>query len=93
MGRDAYIDPASGKEVEALPPLTTRVAHVEAAVVEFRHMVGLYTETQKRLDRLDHRVTALEDARVERIVSQAESAHMWRAVADSELDDEDPDQP
>lgn len=70
---------------EGQPGLVHRVAQVEEAVVEFRHVIGLLTETQKRIDLLDGRVTELERARVERIVTQAESAHMWRAVADREV--------
>jgi len=67
------------------PGLVHRVAQVEEAVVEFRHMVGLLTETQKHLANLDHRVSTLEEARVERLVTQVESAHMWRAVADKDV--------
>lgn len=70
---------------EGSPGLVHRVAQVEEAVVEFRHMVGLLTETQKHLALIDNRVTTLEEARVERLVTQVESAHMWRAVADKDL--------
>lgn len=77
--RGEVIDP--GK-----PGLVHRVATVEEAVVEFRHMVGLLTETQHTLTEHGARIKALEDARVERLVTQAESAHMWRAVADRALD-------
>lgn len=69
------------------PGLVHRVAQVEEAVVEFRHMVGLLTETQKHLSLLDNRLTTLEEARVERLVTQVESAHMWRAVADKDVID------
>jgi hypothetical protein len=80
----APITDRSGKEMEpGQPGLVHRVATVEEAVVEFRHMVGLLTETQHTLTDHGARIKALEEARVERLVTQAESAHMWRAVADN----------
>lgn len=71
------------------PGLVHRVATVEEAVVEFRHMVGLLTETQHTLTEHAARIKALEDVRIEKLVSQAESAHMWRAVADNAIPDGD----
>jgi hypothetical protein len=89
IGKEAVTD-RSGQLIEpAQPGLVHRVATVEEAVVEFRHMVGLLTETQHTLTEHGARIKALEDARVERLVTQAESAHMWRAVADNAVTDPD----
>lgn len=89
VGKEAVTD-RSGKEIEpAQPGLVHRVATVEEAVVEIRHVVELWTETQRRLDQHDGRIKALEDSRIERLVTQAESAHMWRAVADGTTDTDD----
>lgn len=87
VGREAVTD-RSGQIIEAAQPgLVHRVATVEEAVVEIRHVVALWTETQKRLDQHDGRIRQLEDSRLERLVTQAESAHMWRAVADAAAPD------
>jgi hypothetical protein len=91
IGKEAVTD-RSGQVMEpSQPGLVHRVATVEEAVVEFRHMVGLLTETQHTLTDHGARLKALEDARVERLVSQAESAHMWRAVADNAISDAERD--
>lgn len=84
LGTPAIKDRQGGTLDPGNPGLVHRVAQVEEAVVEFRHMVGLLTETQKRLDLIDNRVGVLEEARLERIVTQAESAQMWRAVAEKD---------
>lgn len=86
IGREAVTDRA-GREIEpAQPGLVHRVATVEEAVVEFRHMVGLLTEVQHTLTDHGARIKALEDARLERIVTQAASAQAWRAVAENAID-------
>lgn len=79
VGREAYVDTASGRRVPALPPLTNRVANVEEAIIRL-------TRFEERVGSLEHRVTALEDGRVERTVARAESAQMWRAIADHDPD-------
>jgi hypothetical protein len=85
------IDPPRPGLVHQLADVDRRVGTVEEAVVEFRHVVGLLTETQKRIDLLEHRLKAVEDSRLERLVNRAESAYMWRAVADADADlDDDP---
>lgn len=68
---------------------SARLAKVEEAVVEFRHMSGLFTEVLGRLDGIDRRVQILEDVRVEKVVGQFESGQMWRAVADNAVNDAD----
>jgi hypothetical protein len=89
VGKPAVNDRAGNVIEPSQPGLVHRVATVEEAVVEFRHMVGLLTETQRTLSDHGVRIKALEDARVERLVTQAESAHMWRAVADNNATEEE----
>jgi hypothetical protein len=91
VGREAIKDRSGNVLEPAQPGLVHRVATVEEAVVEFRHVVALWTETQHTLTDHAHRIKNLEDARVERLVTQAESAHMWRAVADNNVIDEPTD--
>lgn len=89
IGKAAVIDRGGQVMEPAQPGLVHRVTTVEEAVVEFRHMVGLLTETQHALGILDTRVKALEDSRIEKLIGQAESAQMWRAVADNAINDAD----
>lgn len=89
LGEAAVKDRNDNVITPGQPGLVHRVTTVEEAVVEFRHMVGLLTETQHTLSDHGARIKALEDARVERLVTQAESAHMWRAVADNAAADKD----
>lgn len=87
IGKEAVVD-RSGKVMEpSQPGLVHRVATVEEAVVEIRHVVALWNETQHTLNDHANRIKALEDARVDRLIAQAESAHMWRAVADNAASD------
>lgn len=51
-----------------------RIGRVEEAIIEFKHLTGIMTEFSGRLDRFEHRVTALEDQRVKDIVTAAERA-------------------
>jgi hypothetical protein len=89
IGKEAVTD-RSGQVIEpGQPGLVHRVATVEEAVVEIRHVVALWTETQHTLTEHASRIKALEDSRIDRLVAQAESAHMWRAVADNAITDED----
>lgn len=78
------------------PGLVHRVATVEEAVVEFRHLVGIVTETQhmvtevrQEMGQIIGRIQNLEDIRVDKLIGQVESAHMWRAVADNAANDID----
>lgn len=87
VGREAVTD-RSGNVIEAAQPgLVHRVATVEEAVVEIRHVVALWTETQHTLTDHGARIKALEDSRLEKLITRAESAQMWRAVADQALED------
>lgn len=63
------------------PGLVHRVAQVEEAVVEFRHMTGLLTEVLKRTDVLEHKVNLLELAATERVASHLENAKLFDMVA------------
>lgn len=76
--RGEVIDPGS-------PGLVHRVAQVEEAVVEFRHLVGLLTETQKRLDRHDAAIEALIAGSLERAATAMSSAELLRLVNDRDV--------
>ena len=78
-GREPYVDAASGRHVPALSPLTTRVANVEEAIVRL-------TRFEERMTAVEGRVENLEKAREERLATQLESAHMWKAVAEADTD-------
>lgn len=71
--RNEIIDP--GK-----PGLVHRVDQVEEAVVEFRHLVGLLTETQHTLARHDAAINALIAGSLERAATAMSSAEMLRLV-------------
>lgn len=72
----------SGKVVrEARPGLvhlqredSARLSKVEEAVVEFRHVIGIYTEVIGRLTQVEADVAILKDDRVKDIVTAAERA-------------------
>lgn len=83
LGEQAQLDRNNNVITPGQPGLVHRVTSVELAIGEFRHMVGLLTEVQGRLDRHEERLHAIELSSVERIVTKAESAEMWRAVADT----------
>lgn len=91
LGEPAVPDRSGAELQPARPGLVHRVGTLEEAVVEFRHTLGLLTETLKRLDEHERRLGELERARTERALAQAESAQMWRAVADRDVLDSDAD--
>lgn len=73
--------------VPAVPGIGPRLAatevvldHQRAELSVLTHAVAKLVDNEARLARLENRVTVLEDARVERVVAQAESAAMWSAV-------------
>lgn len=82
LGRAEVLDLSRNEIAPAQPGLVHRVSGVEEAVVEFRHAIGLLTETLKRIDTLDARLQVLERATAERLLTKAESAAMWKAIAD-----------
>lgn len=88
-GREAFLDHATGKEVEEVLPMTTRLAKVEDAVVLLTEQQAQMTEIQTTVNQIlgllsEHgsRLKSLEDGRLERIVTKAEAAQMFRMVAD-----------
>jgi hypothetical protein len=86
LGEPAVHDLAGNIIMPSKPGLVSRTSTLEAAV-------STLVDQDTRIKHLetDHgaRLKALEDARVERLVTQAESAHMWRAVADNAVNDPD----
>lgn len=89
VGRDAIIDPATGRElVPSQPGLGVRMAAMEEAIVRLSHMDSRVTTVEQATADNQRRITALEEARIERIVTQAESAQAWRAVADRDVEDD-----
>lgn len=82
-GRPALVDKASGEEVAPpVPSLGKRLAKIDDTLQDLTGVVRELATTTKRVDDHEQRIVALEQSRVERVVSQAESAHMWRAIAD-----------
>lgn len=63
------------------PGLVHRVSSVEEAVVQIGNMTGLLNEALKRIDTLDERLAVIERSTIERILTKAESASMWKAIA------------
>jgi len=85
LGREAINDTITGREIEpAQPAIGVRMAKLEETVAT----IG---DQQRRLDNHEDRLVSLEQARVERVVTQAESAAMWSAV--DRLHEVDPAQP
>lgn len=88
LGRDAIMDTTTpGREIEpALPALGVRMSKVEIAVAQL-------AEQHRRLDNHEDRIVNLEQARVERVVTQAESAAMLNMVERLHEVDPRPDPP
>lgn len=83
IGTEAVTD-RSGKEIEpAKPGLVHRTRTLEQTLATLVDQDVRLKHLEDGHSRIDARVKALEDNRVERLINQAESAHMWRAVADS----------
>lgn len=96
IGREEVTD-RSGKVIApAQPGAMHRLETMEAAVTTLAEVVtdqratrAEVTTLRGEVSALHQRVGVLEDARAERIITQAESAHMWRAVADNNVLEED----
>lgn len=88
IGRDAINDPITGRELApALPGIGVRMAHQEAVSEQQAKQMGLLTDAVAKLadqgeaiEDLRTRVTELENARVERVVTKAESIAAWKAI-------------
>ena len=84
LGRPAVVDSITGKELApALPGIGQRMDTVERALVAL-------ADQHTAIEDHETRIKALEDARVERVVTQAESAAMWHAVAKVTDEPDDP---
>lgn len=93
LGRDAIYDSITGREIEPeLPGIGRRMSHQEQQMEVLTDAVAKIAQSTSRLDEIDHRVKVLEDARVERVVAQAESAQAWRAIANAQESDTPTDQ-
>jgi hypothetical protein len=92
LGRDAITDSVTGTEIApALPGMGVRMAHQEKQMELLTTAVAQIADSHQRLESLETRVQALENASVERVVTRAESAQAWRAIAavhESNGDDE-----
>lgn len=78
IGREPVVDTITGKQISpALPGIGQRIATVEDALLKL-------TDQQAQLNEHDQRITILEEARAERVITQAESAAMWRAVGNAQ---------
>jgi len=94
VGREAIHDAATGKElVPAQPGLGVRIATLEEGFSELakqsHRMDTLERQMMQQGEQLQLHATeiaALKRAETERIVTRAESAQMWRAVADGDPD-------
>lgn len=90
VGSPPVVDRATGKQrAPAVPGIAERMETMETHMAVMARTVASLNDAHERLDGLDERIQTLEDARVERVVSQAESAQMWRAVADNNMSGED----
>lgn len=91
LGRDAIVDSITGREIApALPGIGQRVATIEQALVTLAGQEERFTAIEENQSDFARRLGALEQARLERVVTQAESANAWRAVAAAH-GDVDPD--
>lgn len=98
IGREEVTD-RSGKVITpAQPGAMHRLETMEAAVTTLAEVITDQHEMRaevstlnREVSTLNRRVGVLEDARAERLVTQVESAHMWRAVADRDVIDDEGD--
>lgn len=85
--------------VPAVLGIGPRIAMQEQAQVEQGKQLAILTEAvaklvdnEHRLTQLEGRVSVLEDARVEQVVTKAESAAMWSAIAHEQQEQHHADQ-
>lgn len=89
IGREEVKDRSGNVLAPAQPGAMHRLETMETAVTTLAEVVTDQRELRGEVSDLHHRVGVLEDARAERLVTQVESAHMWRAVADNAVTDID----
>ncbi len=92
VGRGASVDLATGRKIEEIPPLGLALAEMREDISVLTTTVAVVADQQIVIKDLVTRVTALEQDKVERIVTKAESAEMWRAVANQSEADVDSDE-
>lgn len=74
-GRDEFVDEVTGRNVPAVPALGSRLGNIEKTLTQL-------VEHRSDIDDLQTRVGVLERAAMERIANKAESAQMFRMIAD-----------
>lgn len=84
IGKEAVKDRAGNLIEPARPGLVHRTTTLEQAVATLINQDARIKHLET-----DHgaRIKALEDVRLDRLITQAESAQMWRAVADKAVED------
>lgn len=84
IGRPAELDSITGREIApALPGVGMRLASIEDHNGRLTEAVASLAKSHERLDDHETRISALEVASVERIVTRVESAAGWRAVEEA----------
>ena len=94
VGTEEVRDPITNQLVRpAQPGVGVQVSDLRLAVTKLVEQQANTEALQGQVHDLDKRVSELEAARAERVVTQIESAEMWRAVANiNEAEpDHDPD--
>lgn len=94
VGRDAITDASTGRElVPAQAGLGVRMAQVEdgqrtqaETLAKLTETVASLNDAHRRLDAVEHDVAELKQARNERAIAQAESAQMYRLLAEGDPD-------
>ncbi|TAJ21852.1 MAG: hypothetical protein EPO65_00700 [Dehalococcoidia bacterium] len=83
IGRDAIRDSITGREIApALPGVGVRLEAQEHHLGKLAEAVASLAESHDRLEDHEHRITKLERASIEVIVSRGEAASAWRALQD-----------
>lgn len=87
LGEPEVLDRAGKVLRSAQPGLVARTATLELAVATLVDQETRIASAEHILKIHEARLAGLEQAGVERIVTKAESAQMWRAVADRDVDE------
>ncbi len=91
VGREPVVDSITGDEIKpAVPGIGVRMAHQEQQGARMEQQMTILTNavadmasSQRRLDELEQRVTAIEQGHlVERLASRAENIHLFDALAE-----------
>lgn len=85
------IDPLTGKTTGVQPPIGQWMSDINGGLSKLTATVSSLNDAHRRLEvveanqaALQRDVAELKKARTERMVTQAESAQMWRALADKD---------